>query len=109
MSALDVLLDEKRIERFNFRIVFRLLQQRKQEAELFVIEGMQPTQGRSQKEAILKGPSSPLEMRMYARVQSLPGIAVKVEDDSVNSILLDDNPGDKHERVLVAAHVISLL
>ncbi|XP_046649298.1 probable ATP-dependent RNA helicase spindle-E [Daphnia pulicaria] len=53
----------------------------------------------------LVGPSSPLEMNMYGKVQSLLGTMVKIENDSVNSVILEDQPGDHHERVLVAAHV----
>jgi hypothetical protein len=53
----------------------------------------------------LQGPYSPLEMRMFGKVQSLLGSKLKIEDDSVNSVILEDQPGDKHERVLVAANV----
>lgn len=55
----------------------------------------------------LQGPFSPLEMRMYGKVHALLGSILKIEDDSVNSVMLDDQPGDSHERVLVAAHVRS--
>lgn len=53
----------------------------------------------------LLGPISPLEMRMLGKVKALQGCPVKIEDDSVNSVLLDDQPGDEHERILVAAQV----
>ena len=53
----------------------------------------------------LEGPYNPLEMRMYGRVRALTGCTLKIEDDSVNSVMLDDQPGDVHERVLVAASV----
>ena len=53
----------------------------------------------------LHGPFSPLEMRMYGKVKSLIGATVKIEDDSVNSVLLDDQPKDNHERILVAGQV----
>ncbi len=53
----------------------------------------------------LQGPYSPLEMRMFGKVQALLGFTVKIENDSVNSVMLDDQPGDSHERVLIAAHV----
>ena len=53
----------------------------------------------------LQGPFNPLEMRMYGRVRALTGCTLKIEDDSVNSVMLDDQPGDVHERVLVAASV----
>ncbi len=57
----------------------------------------------------LQGPYNPLEMRMYGKVKTLLGSTLKIEDDSVNSVMLDDQPGDRHERVLVAAYVGELL
>lgn len=57
----------------------------------------------------LQGPYNPLEMRMYGKVKTLLGSTLKIEDDSVNSVMLDDQPGDRHERVLVAAFVGELL
>ena len=53
----------------------------------------------------LKGPYSPLEMHMKGKIQSLIGYTIGVEDDSVNSVMLDDQPEGRHERVLVAATV----
>ena len=51
------------------------------------------------KRHFLKGPYNPLEMKVFGKIKSLQGKAIQVEDDSVNSILLDDQPGDPHERV----------
>ena len=53
----------------------------------------------------LEGPYNPLEMRMFPKVKALMGSTLKIEDDSVNSVMLDDQPEDLHERVLVAASV----
>ena len=53
----------------------------------------------------LTGPTNPLEMRMYGKVKSLSGCVVNIDNDSVNSVLLDDQPEDCHERVVVAAQV----
>ena len=53
----------------------------------------------------LKGPYSPLEMSVKGKIQCLIGYHIRVEDDSVNSVMLDDQPEGRHERVLVAAHV----
>ena len=53
----------------------------------------------------LKGPFSPLEMQMAGKIQSLIGYHIRVEDDSVNSVMLDDQLQGHHERVLVAAQV----
>ena len=55
----------------------------------------------------LKGPFSSLEMKVYGKIRTLQGKPIKIEDDSVNSVLLDDQPGDPHERLLVAASVRS--
>ena len=76
-------------------------------AELVAMEQYVPVMGGSCKmtEHILKGPFNPLEMKIYGKVQSLLGKAIRVEEDSVNAVLLDDQPGDAHERVLVAASV----
>ena len=53
----------------------------------------------------LNGPNSPLEVKMYGKVKSLAGCSMTVDDDSVNSVLLDSNPEGKHERFLIAAQV----
>ena len=76
-------------------------------AELVAMEQYVPVMGGSCKmtEHFLKGPFNPLEMKIYGKVQSLLGKAIRVEEDSVNAVLLDDQPGDAHERVLVAASV----
>jgi len=60
----------------------------------------------SQESRVLKGPFSPLEMQVRGKIQSLSGYHARIEDDSVNSVLLDDQPEGRHERVLVAAQVI---
>ena len=69
------------------------------------MENEVPERYRHKQVVTLSGPTNPLEMRMYGKVASLTGCAVHIEGDSVNSILLDDQPGDCHERVLVAAMV----
>ena len=56
----------------------------------------------------LKGPLSPLEMEVNGKIYSLLGYHTKVEDDSVNSVMLDDQPEDRHDRVLIAAQVLEL-
>ena len=53
----------------------------------------------------LKGPYSPLEVKMHCKVHSLLGNVLEIEEDSVNSIILEDQPCNNHERVLVAAYV----
>lgn len=53
----------------------------------------------------LNGPHSPLETRMYSamRIGSLK--SVDIEQNSVNSVMLDSDPQDNHERLLVAVNV----
>lgn len=55
----------------------------------------------------LKGPSSPLEMNVYGSTRVSSGKEISMELDSVNSVLLDSNPEDPHERLLVAGFVAS--
>ncbi len=90
-------------------VVNRLDNQRTCAAELMVMETRVPEpdfrhQDYNETRQLI-GPYSPLEMKMYGKVHSLLGFGVKIEDDSVNSVLLDDQPGDSHERVLVAGQV----
>lgn len=81
-------------------------EQKQRAAELVAMEHDVPeTDRNSGKPHRLLGPYSPLEMRMFGKVFSLLGATVKIEDDSVNSVILDDQPGDNHERILVAAYV----
>ena len=53
----------------------------------------------------LRGPFSPLEMKVCGLVQASVGASVRIDGDSVNAVLLDDNPDDPHARLLVAATV----
>lgn len=81
-------------------------ERRVEKAELVVMEhdGAE-SKRRTIRSHRLLGPYSPLEMQVYGKPKSLLGNPVKIEDDSVNSVMLDDQPGDNHERVLVAGYV----
>lgn len=46
----------------------------------------------------LKGPFSPLEMRVFGITNSSLGKNVKIEQSSVNTVLLDAEPQDPHTR-----------
>ena len=48
----------------------------------------------------LRGPCSPLEMKVYGCARSAIGKEVSMDLESVNSVLLDSNPEDPHERYL---------
>ena len=91
--------------KYLIRYVHRRDTQRTTAAELVAMENEVPERYRHTQVVTLSGPTNPLEMRMYGKVASLTGFTVHIEGDSVNSILLDDQPGDCHERVLVAAMV----
>lgn len=53
----------------------------------------------------LRGPFSPLESKVYAAIRIGTWKTVIIEQDSVNSILLDSDPQDSHERLLVSATI----
>lgn len=57
------------------------------------------------KDIQLKGPFSPLETKVYSAIRIGTWKSVSIERESVNSILLDTDPQDVHERLLVAATV----
>lgn len=53
----------------------------------------------------LRGPFSPLETKVYSAMR-LGGLkSVIIENHSSNSILLDNDPQDTHEKLLVATHI----
>uniref|UniRef100_A0A1B6DS36 Probable ATP-dependent RNA helicase spindle-E n=1 Tax=Clastoptera arizonana TaxID=38151 RepID=A0A1B6DS36_9HEMI len=53
----------------------------------------------------LIGPYSPLEMNVYPTTKNGSGKLVVINWSSVNSVLLDGDPQDPHERLLVAGNV----
>lgn len=53
----------------------------------------------------LRGPHSPLEMQIYSLVKCGEQKSVNIEWNSVNSVLLDTNPQDEHDRLLVAGSI----
>jgi len=46
----------------------------------------------------LRGPTSPLEMKLYSLTRVGMSRMVNIEWNSVNSVLLDSEPQDPHER-----------
>jgi ATP-dependent RNA helicase TDRD9 len=46
----------------------------------------------------LRGPNSPLEMKLYNLTQVGMSRMVNIEWNSVNSVLLDTEPQDPHDR-----------
>lgn len=53
----------------------------------------------------LKGPISPLEMKLYGVLVNGANKNIDIEPQSVNSVLLDTEPQDPHTRMVVAASV----
>lgn len=53
----------------------------------------------------LRGPNSPLEIGLSSLMKAGLGKRVNVDGNSVNSIVLDTNPEDPHDRLLVAGSV----
>ncbi|KAM7362904.1 tudor domain containing 9 protein spindle E [Cochliomyia hominivorax] len=53
----------------------------------------------------LRGPYSPLETKIYSVVRVGEWKCVQIERESVNSVLLDTDPQDVHERLVVAADI----
>ena len=53
-------------------------------------------------EIVLSGPRSPLEVNLTSLANNASNRKVTIENSSVNSILLDTDPEDPHERLLVS-------
>ncbi|XP_044735251.1 probable ATP-dependent RNA helicase spindle-E [Chrysoperla carnea] len=66
-----------------------------------------PTAQECRRKLTLRGPFSPLETRVYGVNVSSHGHTIRVDPDSVNTVLLDSEPQDSHERLLVASSVTS--
>lgn len=50
----------------------------------------------------LKGPFSPLEMKIYSLISTGDHKKVTIDPNSVNTVLLDEEPQDPHERYITA-------
>ena len=53
----------------------------------------------------LKGPNNPFEVDFYAMTRGGGLRSTKIDRQSVNCIVVDSEPQDTHERMMVAAHV----
>ncbi|XP_058836204.1 probable ATP-dependent RNA helicase spindle-E [Topomyia yanbarensis] len=69
------------------------------------LEDVSPPEEKLRCKVVLSGPHSPLETSASSTIQSGVMTAVTIEADSVNSVLLDSNPQDTHEKLLVAGFV----
>lgn len=66
---------------------------------------VQPSESHFSDIVKLKGPFSPLEMELVNLVSAGRTKKIRIEPNSVNSVLLDTNPADYHERLLIAGTV----
>ena len=66
---------------------------------------MEPEAGKTKSQVYLKGPYHPLEYSLHSATQMGSQKMVRVEPESVNSVLLDDQPEDHIDQWLVAAHI----
>ncbi|KAL3288338.1 hypothetical protein HHI36_002786 [Cryptolaemus montrouzieri] len=57
------------------------------------------------KPTTLKGPFSPLEMKVFSVIAHGSNKSAEIEPTSINSVLLDNDPLDPHTRLIVAASV----
>ncbi|XP_039282200.1 ATP-dependent RNA helicase TDRD9 isoform X2 [Nilaparvata lugens] len=64
-----------------------------------------PTFEETHSKMILKGPFSPLEMKIHGCLRTTINKCISIESDSINSVLLDEQPDNPHDRMVVAAHV----
>ncbi|KAL3874648.1 hypothetical protein ACJMK2_037630 [Sinanodonta woodiana] len=65
-----------------------------------------PTQSKKRgSRANLHGPNNPYEMNFYSITNVGRLRNVKIDPDSVNSIAIDDEPQDQHQRMMVAGYV----
>ncbi|XP_052835812.1 probable ATP-dependent RNA helicase spindle-E [Drosophila gunungcola] len=61
-----------------------------------------PPQDRCNTVVMLKGPYSPLESTMYSTIRVGVWKTVKIDSASVNAVLLDADPQDQHDQMIVA-------
>uniref|UniRef100_A0A1B0CMA6 Probable ATP-dependent RNA helicase spindle-E n=2 Tax=Lutzomyia longipalpis TaxID=7200 RepID=A0A1B0CMA6_LUTLO len=73
---------------------------RPQEAEV-----APPPENICDREITLKGPSSPLTALIYSPTRSASKKVCKVERNSVNCVLLDNDFQDYHQKMVVATHI----
>lgn len=82
----------------------RRLEDQEQQEEVITVHGCDiesPDISECNEKINLKGPFSPLEMKVYGITNSSLGKNVKIEYSSVNTVLLDAEPQDPHTRYVV--------
>ena len=56
-------------------------------------------------QVMLNGPNNPYEVTFYSLTNAGKHRPVRVEKISVNSVVIDNEPQDHHERLMISAHV----
>uniref|UniRef100_A0A1B0DNM6 Uncharacterized protein n=1 Tax=Phlebotomus papatasi TaxID=29031 RepID=A0A1B0DNM6_PHLPP len=64
-----------------------------------------PPENICDKQLSLKGPTSPLTANLFSLTKSASMKNCRIERNSVNSVLLDNNYQDYHQKMLVATHI----
>ncbi|XP_058458626.1 probable ATP-dependent RNA helicase spindle-E [Malaya genurostris] len=85
--------------------VYRAAEMNQNQYEEEELEDVSPPEEKLRCKVVLSGPHSPLETSASSTIQSGVMKPVTIESDSVNSVLLDSNPQDTHEKLLVAGFV----
>lgn len=90
----------------NYRMdVYRSAEMYQNHYEEDELEDVNPPEDKLRCKVTLSGPHSPLETSASATVRSGVMKPISIENDSVNSVLLDSNPQDTHEKLLIAGFV----
>ncbi|KAL0275900.1 UNVERIFIED_CONTAM: hypothetical protein PYX00_003620 [Menopon gallinae] len=79
---------------------------KQQEREIWRTENIEPPAAKDCKITVnLRGPYSPLEMKIYPYTRGALDKTIHISEESVNSVLLDTDPDDPHERLIVAGFI----
>ncbi|XP_055626339.1 probable ATP-dependent RNA helicase spindle-E [Toxorhynchites rutilus septentrionalis] len=110
MSKLDHDLRERKQREIsldeNYRMeVFRSAEMNQNATEEDELEDIAPPEEKLRCRVVLSGPHSPLETSASSIIQCSVMKPVSIETESVNSVLLDSNPQDSHEKLITAGSV----
>lgn len=92
-------------QRHEEMVNFQGASSKKASSDTYVAEGSRIERGEEVLKISLRGPFSPFEVSFFGLTASAKLRASRVEQDSVNSVVMCEEPQDKHPRLLVAASV----
>ena len=58
------------------------------------------------RQVALKGPNSPFEVKFQSMANYSHCHGVRIQRDSINCVVINSEPQDKHQRMMVAAHML---